>query len=308
MQFEYNLFLFLVFTSVSILIYIIFLSISKRYVKSRLFSVIDTQNTANRETAVLLSNRWNRLWNRLSKMTVPTDVWSDEYFHAKLLRAGFRNNNVVLIYFTLRALFTVAFPVTLFMVLTIKEYEGSVSLWSLLLLSAAILGYLLPALYIHLRTNSRIALIQQGVPDLIDLLVICTEAGLGIDSALSRVSHEMLRSNPELAEELFLTNLEIRAGAGRSKALSNLAARTNVDSLKDLVSILTQSEHFGTSISDSLRTQAGIIRKLRMQAAEEIASKIPVKMLLPMVFFIFPSLIIVVIGPAFIQIAAVFKL
>lgn len=308
MQFEYNLFLFLVFTSVSILIYIIFLSISKRYVKSRLFSVIDTQSLSDKDTAILLSNRWNRLWNRLSKMTVPADVWNDEYFHAKLLRAGFRSSNVVLIYFTLRAIFTAAFPVIFFILMTVYEFESSASFLSLLLISSASLGYYLPALYIHLRTNNRIALIQQGVPDLIDLLVICTEAGLGIDSALNRVSHEMLRSNPELAEELFLTNLEIRAGAGRSKALSNLAMRTQLDSIKDLVSILTQSEHFGTSISASLRTQAGIIRKLRMQAAEEIASKIPVKMLLPMVFFIFPSLIIVVIGPAFIQITTVFKL
>jgi tight adherence protein C len=183
----------------------------------------------------------------------------------------------------------------------------AMSKFILIILLLATLGYYLPEIYLNIRTNHRMKDCQQGLPDLIDLLVICTESGLGLDAAFNRVSKEIARSHPYLAEELYLTNLEIRAGAGRNIALKNLALRTNLESVHNLVSMLTQSDRFGTSVSDSLRAEASLMRIRRMQAAEEIAAKIPVKVLMPMVLCIFPSLFIVIIGPAIIQMRVILQ-
>jgi tight adherence protein C len=178
---------------------------------------------------------------------------------------------------------------------------------ALLLILVAALGYYLPDFYLSILTKRRMEDSQEGLPELIDLLVICTESGLGLDAALNRVSKEISRSHAYLAEELYLTNLEIRAGAGRNVALKNLALRTNLESVHNLVSILTQADRFGTSVADSLRSEASLMRIRRMQSAEEIAAKIPIKMMIPMVLCIFPSLFVVIIGPAIIQIRVLFQ-
>jgi len=160
--------------------------------------------------------------------------------------------------------------------------------------------------YLRFRTNQRAKDMRDTLPDLIDLLVICTESGLGMDAAINRVSQEIARSSKILAEEFYLAALEIRAGAGRSTALKNLALRVDLEDLHSLVSMLVQADRFGTSLADSLRIQSEVMRTKRMQRAEEIAAKVPVKMLIPLIFFIFPSLLMVLIGPAVLQISAIF--
>jgi tight adherence protein C len=167
-------------------------------------------------------------------------------------------------------------------------------------------GYYLPDVYLRFRTNQRAKDMRDTLPDLIDLLVICTESGLGMDAAINRVSQEIARSSKILAEEFYLAALEIRAGAGRSTALKNLALRVDLEDLHSLVSMLVQADRFGTSLADSLRIQSEVMRTKRMQRAEEIAAKVPVKMLIPLIFFIFPSLLMVLIGPAVLQISAIF--
>jgi tight adherence protein C len=147
---------------------------------------------------------------------------------------------------------------------------------------------------------------RETLPDLIDLLVICIESGLGLDAALNRVSREISRASPVLAEEFYLAGLEIRAGSGRVPALKNLSLRVDLEDLYNLVAMLVQADKFGTSLGASLRIQSEVMRVKRMQRAEEIASKIPVKMLFPLIFFIFPSLMFVIIGPAAIQVSAMF--
>jgi tight adherence protein C len=127
-----------------------------------------------------------------------------------------------------------------------------------------------------------------------------------MDAAINRVSQEIARSSKILAEEFYLAALEIRAGAGRSTALKNLALRVDLEDLHSLVSMLVQADRFGTSLADSLRIQSEVMRTKRMQRAEEIAAKVPVKMLIPLIFFIFPSLLMVLIGPAVLQISAIF--
>ncbi len=280
----------------------------KRIVENRLYQVLDqTQLSSYTDKNKLLGQRWNKILDSLSRLSLPKDGWQDSKIRLKFLRAGLRGSEAPKIYFALKTILTLGVPLLLGLVFAAYAHELGLAKFSLILLVFASLGYYLPEIYLDARTKKRVKDCQHGLPDLIDLLVICTESGLGLDAALNRVSKEIARTNPYLAEELYLTNLEIRAGSGRNAALKGLALRVNLDSVHNLVSMLAQADRFGTSVSDSLRVQAGVMRIQRMQVAEEIASKIPVKMLVPMIFCIFPSLIIVIIGPAIIQIKAVLQ-
>ena len=171
-----------------------------------------------------------------------------------------------------------------------------------LLVFVALIGYFLPHLYISSKISERKLEFVEGFPDAMDHLVVCVEAGLGLDAAIQRVGREMAVSYPELATEFGILSLELRAGKSRSEALKSLAERTNVDQVQSLVALLIQAEHFGTSIATALREHANEMRLLRIQKAKEKAAKLPVKMLFPIVFFIFPALFIVVLVPAAIRI------
>ena len=277
----------------------------KHHVEKRLSQVLDepTTNGASDHNKIL-GRRWNAILETLSKLSLPKEGWQDSNVHLKFLRAGIRGPMTLKIYFALKSILTVGAPLLLGLVFWSYASRLGLAKFSLILLVLAVIGYYLPEIYLDVRIKRRLTDCQHGLPDLIDLLVICTESGLGLDAALNRVSKEIARTNPYLAEELYLTNLEIRAGSGRNAALKGLALRVNSDAVHNLVSMLVQADRFGTSVSESLRVQAGVMRIQRMQAAEEIASKIPVKMLLPMIFFIFPTLLIVIAGPAVIQIKA----
>ena len=166
------------------------------------------------------------------------------------------------------------------------------------LLIAAIAGYLLPELWLGWRVRARQHRLRKGLPDALDLLVICIEAGLGLDQALLRVSQELQITHRELSQELQLVNLEMRVGKTRLEALRELARRTGLDDIKALVTMLIQTERFGTSVAQSLRVHADDLRVRRRQRAEEQGAKTSVKMVPPLVFFIFPALMVVILGPA----------
>jgi tight adherence protein C len=163
-------------------------------------------------------------------------------------------------------------------------------------------GYYLPAAWLSRRTRERQKALEHGLPDMLDLLVTCVEAGLGLDAAMQRVGAELAIAHPFLASELELTFLEVNAGIRRVEALHRLADRTGVADLKSLAATLNQTEAFGTSIADALRVQADGMRIRRMQRAEERAATVSVKLTIPLVLFILPSLLAVVIGPAIINI------
>jgi tight adherence protein C len=160
------------------------------------------------------------------------------------------------------------------------------------------LGYLLPDMWLSWRVGSRQRRLRKGLPDALDLLVICVEAGLGLDQALMKVSQDMKISHPELSEELQFVNLEMRVGKTRIEALRELGRRTGLDDIKALVAMLIQTERFGTSIAQSLRVYSDDMRIKRRQRAEEMSAKTSVKMVPPLVFFIFPALMVVILGPA----------
>jgi tight adherence protein C len=167
---------------------------------------------------------------------------------------------------------------------------------------AGALGWIVPKFRVGRRRAKRMTRLQRALPDALDLLVICVEAGLGLNQAIVRVAEESRNSSPELADELLLLNLEVRSGIEREEAFRHLAERTGVDDIRALCAILVQTEKFGTSVSTALRTQADTMRVIRRQRAEEMAAKATIKIIPPLVFCIFPALFITILAPAGIQI------
>jgi tight adherence protein C len=172
------------------------------------------------------------------------------------------------------------------------------------ILPAAMLGfvgYLLPGFYLSRKIEQRRKAIMNGLPDALDLLIVCVEAGLGLDQAILKASEELKISHPALADELRLINTEIRAGKSRLEAFKNFADRTKVDDVRSLVSMLVQTDRFGTSIAQALRVQADVSRTKRRQRAEERAQKLGVKLVFPLVFCLFPAMYVVTLGAAVIK-------
>jgi tight adherence protein C len=169
-------------------------------------------------------------------------------------------------------------------------------------LLAAVIGYALPGFWLANRTAARQKQILNGLPDALDLMIVCVEAGAALDQAVVKASEELAIAYPVLAEELRVINTEIRAGKPRLEAFKNFASRTGVDDVRSLVAMLVQTDRFGTSVAQALRTHANVARTKRRQAAEERAAKLGVKMVFPLVFFLFPAMYVVVLGPAVIKI------
>ena len=179
--------------------------------------------------------------------------------------------------------------------------EDNPRLLPISLLAAAIAGFYLPDLILRRRIARRKEEIFESFPDALDLITVCVEAGLALDAALLKVVEELRVSGTALCDELELLVLELRAGLSRDKALRNLALRTGVEDVDMLASMLIQADRFGTSIAESLRVQADTLRTRRRQRAEERAAKIAVKLLFPLIFFIFPSLMVVLLGSPALQ-------
>jgi len=208
-----------------------------------------------------------------------------------MLRAGFRTNNAVLVMRGVKVLLPIVLVALVFLTGLYRETI-------FLVFVAALAGFLLPEAWLVWRVHARQRRLQLSLPDGLDLLVICVEAGLGLDQALLRVSQELRITHSELSDELQLVNSEMRVGKTRIEALRELARRTGLDDLKSLSAMLIQTERFGTSIAQSLRVHSDDLRMKRRQRAEEMSAKTTVKMVPPLVFFIFPALMVVILGPA----------
>lgn len=248
----------------------------------------------------------NRVVEKISKLALPEMGWRDSTFRLRFVRAGFRDANFPKYFFAVKSFLFMALP---FIVVSLSFFGTDVTFVDQMfyLVVFAAIGYYLPEIYLSIRTKSRRQSMQMALPDIIDLLIICAESGLGMDAAINRVSREGAVASGELAEEFYLTALEVRAGAGRANALSNLAVRANFEDMNSFVTMLLQADKFGTSLTSSLRVQSDLMRVKRMQRAEEAAAKVPVKMLIPLVLFIFPALFIVLLGPAVLQLREFFS-
>lgn len=244
----------------------------------------------------------------LAKLARPDEGWESSRLRIRFMNAGLRHAAAPIFYFAAKAGLALAFPV-LFMVshgvgVGGMQLNGNAMLFVLLLTAAT--GYYLPNLWLSLRVKSHQLELFEAFPDAIDMIIVCIEAGLGLDAAIARTGEEMRMRSPSLADELHLVGLELRVGASRMQALHNLSLRTGLDEVAALVAMLQQADRFGSSIAESLRVHADALRTRRRQKAEEAAAKIPLKLLFPLIFCIFPSLMLVLIGPAAISIYRVF--
>jgi tight adherence protein C len=216
----------------------------------------------------------------------------------RLVQSGYRRDEALTVFFGIRIVFALA----LFALFTSSIVMKPNLMFAL---GGLAIGYLLPGMVLGRMAKRRAHRIRLSLADMLDLLVVSVEAGLGLDQALSRVGAELAFAYPELSDELRLINLELRAGKPRSEALRNLADRTGVDDLSSLVTMLIQTDKFGTSVAQSLRVYSETLRTKRRQRAEEAAAKTGVKMVFPLVFCIFPAIWVVTIGPAAIRFVTV---
>jgi tight adherence protein C len=219
----------------------------------------------------------------------------------RLIRAGFRKDSALSFFYGTKFLVPIALVATAF-------FTGLGEQSPFIMYAAALgIGYLAPDFWLGKKIKSRQKKLRLGLPDVLDLLVICVEAGLGMDQATQRTAEELAEAQPAIADELGIVALEQRAGRGRQDAWRHMAERTDVDSVRNLVSMLVQSEQFGTSIAKTLRTHSDTLRTQRVQQVEEMAAKTTVKLIFPLVLFIFPCLFLVTLGPAVILMSESFK-
>ncbi len=236
----------------------------------------------------------------LAKIADPGASEDGQQLRRQLIRAGLRGENVVQIFLASKVLIAVLAP-SVFLTVNAQLQEPLAAAAPLAVVLCS-LGFYLPTIWVASRVRERQQKIERGLPETLDLLVTCVEAGLGLDAALSRVAEETRLASPILADELSLTFLEVQAGVPRVDAFRRLSLRTGVEDLRSLAATLAQSEIFGTSVATALRVRAEWIRTRRMQKAEEKAAIVAVKMTIPLVFCILPSLVAVVMGPAVIRI------
>jgi tight adherence protein C len=217
-----------------------------------------------------------------------------------LLQAGYRRSGAVAAYFGTRLVtMTLAGAAAVFGVIAIGSPPAAVILAASV---GAAFGWLAPQYHVKRRIRKRQRELQRALPDSLDLLVVCVEAGLGLNQALVRVSEEIEHVSTIMSDELVLTNLEIRAGTPRDEALRNLGERTGLGDLKSLTAMLIQTDRFGTSVATALRVHSDTMRTKRRQRAEEAAAKTTIKLVFPLVLFIFPAMFVVILGPAVLHI------
>lgn len=243
----------------------------------------------------------------LSKLSVPEEGWEKSALRTRFMNAGWRNPATPALYFASKSLLALGLPAIVGILLAVflpGRLSGRAIL--LLLLLAAACGYYLPNVVLARIVQRRKREVFETIPDALDLLTVCVEAGLSLERGLVKVASEIHIKSVTLAQELQLVLMEMRAGFSKEKALRNFALRIGLDDVDSLVAMLIQSERFGTSIGDALRVYSENLRNKRRLIAEEAAAKIGLKLLFPLIFCIFPTLLMVLLGPAAIQVSGIF--
>ena len=231
---------------------------------------------------------------------VPSSEADITTLRGNLVRAGFRSENAVAVFFGLR-IFATLLMLIISMAIEVRMPDNNVMRVAMIV-SGCAAGWILPGFFLEKRIAKRQEIIRLSLPDALDLMVVSVEAGLGLDQAIQHVARELQVSHPELSEEMQLVTLEMRAGKRRSEALRNFAERTGEPEVRKLMAILIQNDRFGTSMGESLRNHSDFMRTQRRQQAEERAGKVGVKLVFPIFFFILPSMLIVAAGPGLLQI------
>ena len=254
------------------------------------------------EVLPLASEGLEGIWEDLSKLLILKSKKDMSRLQLRMQRAGIRHPGAAVIY----SFSEMILPILLGGAAYVINRPAPPILWMVILVATAV-GFFLPGIWLERRLSKRRREIENGLPDALDLLVVCIEAGSGLDQAIVKTGEELYFTYPALGEELRILNSEIRAGKTRIEAFKSFAQRTKVDDVRALVAMLIQTDRFGTSIGQALRSHADTARTKRRQRAEEAAQKIGVKLVFPLVLFFFPAFYVVVLGPAIIQFVHAFR-
>jgi len=267
--------------------------------------VADVQGPA-KSSAFDIENQWMehvvRISRPLAKLSFPSENWVNSPIRHRLTHAGWRGRAAPILFFGSKTLLAIVFPLLLFLFGGESLFSESVQTVLVQMMVLASIGYLIPNGVLHYKVSQRKRTIIENFPDALDLMTICVEAGLGLDASLKKVADEIHLKSQILGQELQLITMELRAGFSKEQALRNLASRTGVDEIELFVTMLIQSDRFGTAMSESLRIHSENLRVKRRQRAEEAAEKISLKLLFPLIFLIFPTLMLILAGPAMLQI------
>ena len=300
------LFLVIVFIAAFVVIWLAMDLLSIDPMRKRIMDLSDNDLPENSGESEIM-NTLVRVVDPISKLSLPSAGWEKSPLQRKFINAGWRNPDAPKIYFAIKTILTFGIPLVLYLIFaTLIDPEKRILLLLILLVGSAI-GYYLPNIVLSNAVMKRQREVFETFPDSLDLLTICMEAGLSFDQALSKVANEIGIKSKTLSEELELVMMEMRSGFSRERALRNLAMRTGVEDVDTLATMVIQSERFGTSVGDSLRVQSDNLRTKRRLKAEEAAAKIALKLLFPLIFFLFPMLFIVIMGPAVLQIFKTFQ-
>jgi len=242
----------------------------------------------------------------VARYILPQDGEERTRIANNLIHAGYRSEKALPYFYALKTLLALGLPLVVFLATRWLPFS-TLNTLAFSMIFAAFIGVSLPNYVLDKIKENRLKKLRNGFPDALDLLVVCVEAGLGLGAAIDRVARDLEVSHSELAEELGLVNVEMRAGVDRPKALRNLADRSGLADIRGLVGLLVQTMRFGTSVADALRVYSEEFRDKRMQRAEEQAAKIGTKLIFPLVTCMFPSFFIVAVGPAALRMIVVFR-
>jgi len=274
-----------------------------KVLKRRAGGQIGVAVSENESIGLSIKGKLHSLLTRLGEANKPSDEMEVSAIRGQLMSAGYRHAQAPVLFMGAK-LFSgiLALAISIFIPAKLLGFP-TVSVQLVIYVFAASAGYFLPMLWLSHAISRRKEKILDAFPDALDLMVVCVEAGLGLDAAIGRVSSEIQFAHRELAEEFNLVSLELRTGLSRTDALKNLSRRVDLEEVGSLVALLVQTDKFGTSVGQALRVHSDSMRVNRQLRAEELAAKLPVKLLFPLIFFIFPSLFVVIIGPGVIKIA-----
>ena len=258
------------------------------------------------DTSILLKSETEGFGHKVASWIVAhaPQAWrSSGHSSDKLVHAGFDSAGAPVVYIAARIASAIAVPL---IVLLVAPRQNAL-LFTAVLLIGVVIGLILPQAFVNFKATSRQEHMRRAIPDSLDLLVVCVEAGVSLDAAIMRVAKEMTILHPDFANELLIVHRRVNAGIPREQALRGLWERTGVEDLRGLAANMIQSEKWGTSIATVLRVYAESLRRKRKQLAEKRAATAPLKMTFPLAVFIFPAIFIVLLGPAIIKISAMFK-
>lgn len=300
---SYIVFLLILFVVVVGLVLLAIAVFSPNYMRERLASFDQPA-----EPSALESGGWVervvKAAQPFSRLSLPEEGWEQSPPRTRRMNAGWRSSGAATLYFAAKTLLALIVPAIAALLLIAFGPKWAAHQFMLPLLLAVAFGYYLPNVVLRRTAARRQREIFETIPDALDLLTVCVEAGLSLERGLIKVAGEIHIKSMVLAQELQLVLMEMRAGFTKEKALRNFALRSGVEDVDTLVAMLIQSERFGTSMGLSLRVHSDTLRAKRQMLAEEAAAKIALKLLFPLIFFIFPTLLIVLVGPAGIQVAA----